>query len=33
MEGAVCMGMNAIVSEGEGATLHVGQDLEVSLAF
>ena len=33
MEGAVCMGMNAIVSEGEGATLHVGQNLEVSLAF
>ncbi len=33
MEGAVCMGMNAIVSEGAGATLRVGQDLEVSLAF
>lgn len=33
MEGAVCMGMNAIVSEGEGATLHVGQNLEVSVAF
>ena len=33
MEGAVCMGMNAIVSEGEGSTLCVGQDLEVSLAF
>lgn len=33
VEGAVCMGMNAIVSEGEGSTLHVGQDLEVSLAF
>lgn len=33
MEGAVCMGMNAIVSEGARATLRVGQDLEVSLAF
>lgn len=33
MEGAVCMGMNAIVSESEGAALRVGQDLEVSLAF
>lgn len=33
MEGAVCMGMNAIVSEGDGATLRVGQELEVSLAF
>ncbi|MEW6760438.1 MAG: MOSC N-terminal beta barrel domain-containing protein [Pseudomonadota bacterium] len=33
MEGAICLGMNAIVSEGEGSTLYVGQDLEVSLAF
>lgn len=33
MEGAVCMGMNAIVSEGEGRCLRVGQGLEVSLAF
>ncbi len=33
MEGAVCMGMNAIVGKGEGSTLCVSQDLEVSLAF
>jgi len=33
MDGAVCMGMNCIVSEGAGHTLRVGQELEVTLAF
>jgi len=33
MEGAVCLGMNAIVSEGAGNILQVGQGLEVALAF
>ena len=33
MEGAVCMGMNCIVSAGAGRTLHVGQELEVTLDF
>lgn len=33
MEGAVCMGMNAIVTAGEGGRLHVGQELDVSIAF
>lgn len=33
MDGAVCMGMNCIVSTGAGATLRAGQELEVTLAF
>lgn len=33
MEGAVCMGMNAIVTAGEGASLRVGQELDVAIAF
>ena len=33
MEGAVCMGMNCIVSEGAGQVLRVGQQLEASLDF
>ncbi len=33
MEGAVCMGMNCIVTEGAGASLRVGQRLDVVLAF
>ncbi len=33
MDGAVCMGMNCIVTAGEGATLRVGQALAVTLAF
>jgi len=33
MEGAVCMGMNCIVSLGAGSTLRVGQALDSELAF
>ncbi|MCC2974085.1 MOSC domain-containing protein [Massilia sp. IC2-476] len=33
MEGAVCMGMNAIVTAGEGGRLHIGQELDASIAF
>jgi uncharacterized protein YcbX len=33
MEGAVCMGMNCIVTEGAGQTLRVGQNLDVSIDF
>lgn len=33
LDGAVCVGMNCIVSEGSGAILRVGQPLEVSLSF
>lgn len=33
MEGAVCMGMNCIVTEGAGGRLRVGQILDVALAF
>ncbi|RZA31148.1 MAG: MOSC domain-containing protein [Lysobacteraceae bacterium] len=33
MEGAVCMGMNCIVTAGAGGSLRVGQQLEVALAF
>jgi uncharacterized protein YcbX len=33
MDGAVCFGMNVIVAAGAGATLSVGQQLDVSLAF
>ncbi len=33
MEGAVCMGMNAIVTAGEGGSLRVGQELDVRIAF
>jgi uncharacterized protein YcbX len=33
MEGAVCMGMNCIVTAGAGARLRVGQQLEVAIAF
>ena len=33
MDGAVCMGMNCIVIEGQGALLRVGQQLAVTLSF
>jgi len=33
MEGAVCFGMNCIVTAGAGARLRAGQALEVALAF
>ena len=33
MDGAVCMGMNCIVSAGAGSTLRVGQALAADLAF
>lgn len=33
MEGAVCMGMNCIVTRGEGASLRVGQQLDTAIAF
>ena len=33
LDGAVCVGMNCIVSEGAGGTLRVGQALEVGLSF
>lgn len=33
MDGAVCMGMNCIVTAGEGSRLRVGQQLEVAIAF
>jgi len=33
LDGAVCVGMNCIVLEGEGTVLRVGQAFEVSLSF
>jgi uncharacterized protein YcbX len=33
MEGAVCFGMNCIVTAGAGTVLRVGQQLDVALAF
>jgi uncharacterized protein len=33
LEDAVCFGMNSIVTFGEGQRLHVGQPVEVALAF
>lgn len=33
MDGAICFGMNCIVTEGGGALLRVGQEIEVALAF
>ena len=33
MEDAVCMGMNCIVTRGEGASLRVGQQLDTAIAF
>lgn len=33
MDGAVCMGMNCVVSDGAGSILRVGQEFEVALAF
>ena len=33
MDGAVCLGMNCIVTGGAGNLLHTGQELDVDLAF
>jgi uncharacterized protein YcbX len=33
MDGAVCLGMNCIVTRGEGSLLRVGQQLDVTLSF
>jgi uncharacterized protein len=33
MEGAVCLGMNCIVTAGAGSELHLGQDLTTEIAF
>ena len=33
MEGAVCLGMNCIVTAGAGRELHLGQELETEIAF
>lgn len=33
MEGAVCLGMNCIVTAGAGSELHLGQDLATDIAF
>lgn len=33
LDGAICFGMNTIVMEGEGQKLHVGQEIDVTLAF
>ncbi|MRV73014.1 MOSC domain-containing protein [Duganella sp. FT92W] len=33
VDGAICFGMNAIVLEGDGQRLQVGQEIEVTLAF
>jgi hypothetical protein len=33
MEGAVCLGMNCIVTAGAGSALHLGQQLETEIAF
>ncbi|QOY94982.1 MOSC N-terminal beta barrel domain-containing protein [Massilia sp. UMI-21] len=33
MEGAVCMGMNCIVTAGAGGALRVGQQLDAAIAF
>lgn len=33
LDGALCFGMNAIVTDGEGQLVQVGQEIEVALAF
>ncbi|MEW6022086.1 MAG: MOSC N-terminal beta barrel domain-containing protein [Pseudomonadota bacterium] len=33
LDGAVCVGMNCIVTQGQGGVLRVGQELDVSLSF
>jgi uncharacterized protein YcbX len=33
LDGAICFGMNCIVTEGDGQRLHVGQAVTMSLAF
>jgi uncharacterized protein YcbX len=33
MEGAICLGMNCIVTAGAGSELHLGQEMETEIAF
>jgi len=33
LDGAVCVGMNCIVAEGEGGLLRVGQEVDIALSF
>lgn len=33
MDGAVCFGVNCIVTAGAGSELHLGQDVETEIAF
>lgn len=33
LDGAVCVGMNCIVADGEGGLLRVGQELDIALSF
>ena len=33
LDGALCFGMNAIVTAGDGQLVRVGQEIEVALAF
>jgi hypothetical protein len=33
VDGALCFGMNAILIAGEDQRVHVGQEIEVPLAF
>ena len=33
VEGALCFGMNSILVEGDGQELHVGQEIDLTLAF
>ena len=33
MDGAVCFGMNCIVTEGDGERLYVGMPVSMTLAF
>jgi uncharacterized protein len=33
LDGGICLGMNCIVGAGAGQSLHVGQELDVDLAF
>jgi hypothetical protein len=33
VDGGICFGMNNILLEGDGATVRVGQEVDVELAF
>lgn len=33
LDGAICFGMNSILIEGEGLQVHVGQEIDITLAF